>query len=130
MVNESENRQTEIKENACKTPERINPAGGSENEPKDVEGQQITLGMIAKSLLAWSSSAGIEVTQRRVKQFVNSLFPTISSKELLSRSRKIFYVMDQLEQNGWLESEEAGYFKKFDSRMKSIAAQEKSIAIK
>ena len=80
-------------------------------------GAQITAGTVAKSILAWADSQGVKLTQRRVKQFVDRMWPSISSAELLSRSRKLFYLVAQLEANGWLESEEAQVYKQFDSKM-------------
>jgi len=84
-------------------------------------GAQITAGTVAKSILAWADSQGVKLTQRRVKQFVDRMWPGISGAELLSRSRKLFYLVAQLEANGWLESEEAQQYKRFDRKMTSHA---------
>ena len=84
-------------------------------------GGQVTAGMVAKSLLAWADAQGIQITQKKVKDFVNRMWPTISGHELLTRSRKIFYLCSQLEANGWLESEEAQSFKAFDTKMQEYA---------
>lgn len=90
----------------------------------------LTAGTIAKMLLSLSDSRGVDITKARAKEYVNRLFPTISSAELLRRTKAVYTVATQLKENGWLESDEAKSLRHFDATMSKAAVEGREIPVK
>lgn len=86
--------------------------------------QPITIGLIAKGLLAWSQPADEVPNKTLTKRYLNRLFPTISSAELLSRTKKVHDIMVKLKENGWLESTEYVEFQRYNIARLNVLERE------